>query len=284
MMFRLAPRRLAAAVLMLVTLTALGCYNTFPDFSEAARGPTPLRGPSPKRVAEADTFENSVTGGEVYSMYCSQCHNYRPLSERSFANFKNVAQHMRVRANMTGKEYAKLVEFLHQWHDIPPPTPPVSPSPKRTIFSQPINELRDQKSPPTALGNPGLPPQAQNSPAEDEAQQPTLLPTGATVPSTQGDAPPADDSKNNLSQAANLYRQRCQCCHDANGAGLAFRSTMPTLPNFTNSTWQSGRSDEQLFAGIWNGKGALMPGSSGQIDESQARALVAYVRSLSVEN
>lgn len=280
MMFRLAPRRLAtAALLIAVPLAALGCYNTFPDYSEAASGPTPLRGPSPKRVAEADTFENSLTGGEIYSMYCAECHNYRPLSERSFSNFKNVAQHMRVRANLTGKEYAKLVEFMHRWHDVPPPTPPVSPSPKRTIFAQPINELRDQKSSPTPVGNPGLPPQAENTPANGDAQQPTLIPTGATSPTPQ-----SDDSANDLSQAATLYRQRCQCCHDANGAGKSLRATMPALPDFTDRTWQAGRTDEQLLSGILNGKGALMPASRGQIDDTQACDLVAYVRSLRIEN
>lgn len=275
-MFRMVPRRLAAAALLLAFSVAIfGCYNTFPDYSEAASGPTPLRGPSPKRVAEADSFENSLTGGEVYSMYCAECHNYRPLSERSFSNFKNVAQHMRVRANLTGKEYAKLVEFMHRWHDVPPPTAPVSPSPKRIIFAQPINELRDQKSPPTPLGNPGLPPQAENTPANGDAQQPTLIPTGATSP-----APQSDDSGNDLSQAATLYRQRCQCCHDANGAGASLHATMPALPNFTDQTWQAGRTDEQLLSGILDGRGALMPASRGQIDESQARDLVAYVRSL----
>ena len=51
---------------------------------------------------------------------------------------------MRVRSNLTGKEYAKLMEFLRRWNDVPPPTPPVEPSPKRLIFSQPMNELREQ--------------------------------------------------------------------------------------------------------------------------------------------
>jgi hypothetical protein len=54
---------------------------------------------------------------------------------------------MHVVADLTGKEYAKLVEFLRRWHDIPPPNPPVEPSPKKLIFSQPINELRPQKAP-----------------------------------------------------------------------------------------------------------------------------------------
>jgi hypothetical protein len=59
---------------------------------------------------------------------------------------------MRVRANLTGKEYAKLMEFLRRWNDVPPPTAPVDPTPKRFYFSQPIQELREQteatKAPP----------------------------------------------------------------------------------------------------------------------------------------
>jgi hypothetical protein len=49
---------------------------------------------------------------------------------------------MRVRANLTGKEYARLMEFLRRWNDVPPPTPAPEPTPTRFTFSQPINELR----------------------------------------------------------------------------------------------------------------------------------------------
>jgi hypothetical protein len=52
---------------------------------------------------------------------------------------------MRVVAELTGEEHAKLMEFLRRFHDVPPPNPPLEPSPKRFIFSQPINELREQK-------------------------------------------------------------------------------------------------------------------------------------------
>ena len=74
-------------------------------------------------------------------MYCSYCHNAPNLGERNFANFKNVAAHMPPAHDLTGKEEAKLVEFLRRWHDVPPATPPVELSPKRLIFSQPIAEF-----------------------------------------------------------------------------------------------------------------------------------------------
>src|SRR5476651_1562338 len=99
--------------------------------------------PSPgKEEQSSGSYEDSLTGGQVFTMYCSYCHNAPNLSERNLANFKNVAAHMRVRANLTGKEYARLMEFLRRWNDVPQPNPPQEPSPKRMIFSQPINELR----------------------------------------------------------------------------------------------------------------------------------------------
>jgi len=114
--------------------------------------------PSPAREGEASCcYEDSLTGGQIFAMYCNYCHNPPNLSERNFANFRNVASHMRVRANLTGKEYAKLMEFLRRWNDVPPPNPPLEPGPKRLIYSQPITELRPQTPAPAA------PPQAQGS-------------------------------------------------------------------------------------------------------------------------
>jgi hypothetical protein len=94
-------------------------------------------------------------------MYCSYCHNAPSLAERSFSNFRNVAAHMRVRANLTGKEYAKLMEFLRRWNDVPPPTPTDGPTPKRFYFSQPIPELKDQPLAP--VGPPVPQPQPKTS-------------------------------------------------------------------------------------------------------------------------
>ncbi|HVA50488.1 MAG TPA: hypothetical protein VNH11_29335 [Pirellulales bacterium] len=121
-------------------LALLGCRNTPVDLQN---GPAPLRGPPPK-LAEAESYEDSLTGGQVFAMYCSSCHNPRPLAERPFSSYQNVAAHMRVRANLTGKEYAKLMEFLRRWHDVPPPHPPLEPPPKRFFFNQPIPEQQEE--------------------------------------------------------------------------------------------------------------------------------------------
>ena len=155
---------LVGSVLVLGMLLAAGCYNTPVDTSDYARGPAPLRMPSPEQEGEdCHCYEDSLTGGQVFAMYCGYCHNAPQLAERPFSNFRNVAAHMRVRANLTGKEYAKLMEFLRRWHDIPPPSPPPEPSPKRLIFSQPISELRPQEpakpeAPPPGKGEEAPPP------------------------------------------------------------------------------------------------------------------------------
>jgi hypothetical protein len=125
---------------VVAALVTLGCQNMPIDL---ARGPAPLRMPRPGEHPQ--TFEDSLTGGDVFAMYCNQCHNARALAERPFFNYENVVAHMRVRANFTGEEYAKLIAFFQRWHDVPSPSQEVEPSPKRFIPSQPIAELRDEQ-------------------------------------------------------------------------------------------------------------------------------------------
>jgi hypothetical protein len=132
------------------TASLVGCSNT--PISVAKR-PAPLREPPPEVADEesSGSYEDGLTGGQVFAMYCNQCHNPRPIAERPFANFKNVAAHMRVRADLTGKEYAKLMEFFRRFHDVPDPNPPDEPPPKRFIFNQPIPELQKDASTPKAM-------------------------------------------------------------------------------------------------------------------------------------
>jgi hypothetical protein len=52
---------------------------------------------------------------------------------------------MRVRANLTGKEFDALMVCLRRWHDVPAPEQREASTPKRYFPSQPIPELRDQQ-------------------------------------------------------------------------------------------------------------------------------------------
>jgi hypothetical protein len=145
---------------LLPLLGLLGCYNTPVDVSEYARGPVPLREPSPGTQGSC-CYEDSLDGAHVFAMYCGACHNARSLAERPFSNYQNVAAHMRVRANLTGKEYAKLVAWMRRWADVLPPNGPVDPSPKVVTFAQPVQELRPEaQKGAEANGRPGNAPAA----------------------------------------------------------------------------------------------------------------------------
>jgi hypothetical protein len=133
-------RRVFFLPLPVAALFALGCQSTSFDH---ATGPAPLRMPRPG--APPETFEDSLTGGQVFTMYCNQCHNARPIAERPFLNYENVAAHMRGRANLSGEEYAKLIDFLQRFNDVPSPSPPVEPARTRVTFPQPIAELREEQ-------------------------------------------------------------------------------------------------------------------------------------------
>jgi hypothetical protein len=115
-------------------------------------------------------------------MYCNQCHNARALAERPFLNYENVMAHMRVRANFTGEEYAKLIAFLQRWHDVPSPSPPVEGPPKRLIFSQPIAERREEEL---------AKERAAQAPAAGGAMAPAPPPAPAPAPGAGPQLPPA---------------------------------------------------------------------------------------------
>jgi hypothetical protein len=127
---------LAAAV-----LSTVGCYNPPVDVSQT---PAPFRFNMRKGEELSGRYEDEVTGGQLFSMYCGYCHNARAIGERPFSNYQNVLAHMRVRALMTGEEQAKIEAFFRRWHDVPPASGPIEPAPKRQIFSQPIPELREE--------------------------------------------------------------------------------------------------------------------------------------------
>ncbi len=142
-MSKLACRPLTLCSLALVSFatSCAGCRDV-PSAHTIARnyslGEAPIDPPS----AHNASYEQCLTGGRIFKMYCGSCHNARALGERSFASYEVAASHMRQQAYLTGTEYRALVHFLRRWHDVGPPTPEVEPGPKRLVFSQPIAELR----------------------------------------------------------------------------------------------------------------------------------------------
>jgi mono/diheme cytochrome c family protein len=82
-----------------------------------------------------------------------------------------------------------------------------------------------------------------------------------------------------LRSAGVLFREYCIVCHGPDGTGMAtMRPALPTLPDFTKTSFRDQHSDPQLLISILDGKGTLMPANRGRVSESQARDLVAYIR------
>jgi nitrate/TMAO reductase-like tetraheme cytochrome c subunit len=53
-----------------------------------------------------------LSGEELWSNTCQRCHNIRPPTMYSNAQWDVIVHHMRVRANITGSEQRAIVEFL----------------------------------------------------------------------------------------------------------------------------------------------------------------------------
>jgi mono/diheme cytochrome c family protein len=79
-------------------------------------------------------------------------------------------------------------------------------------------------------------------------------------------------------EGVRLFQRNCVRCHGADGRGTENREFLPALPDFTDPGWHARRSDPQLLASILEGAGMQMPSFRGRLGQSDARALVARIR------
>jgi hypothetical protein len=63
-------------------------------------------------VTQPKPAPKQLTGAELYSMHCARCHPERYPNERTSAQWKTVALHMRVRANLPADHFRKLLKYL----------------------------------------------------------------------------------------------------------------------------------------------------------------------------
>jgi cytochrome c5 len=63
-------------------------------------------------VKETKPAPKQLTGAELYSMHCARCHPERYPNERTSAQWKTIAMHMRVRANLPAEHFRKLLKYL----------------------------------------------------------------------------------------------------------------------------------------------------------------------------
>jgi mono/diheme cytochrome c family protein len=81
-----------------------------------------------------------------------------------------------------------------------------------------------------------------------------------------------------------IYKMDCAFCHGDNGNGKTDAATSMKLVmlDYTDPKSLEGKTDQQLFDIIRNGKGDQMPPEdTGRAKDDDVRGLVAYLRSMS---
>lgn len=76
--------------------------------------------------------------------------------------------------------------------------------------------------------------------------------------------------------ASAIWNQQCASCHGKDGSGSTAMGKKLGVKDYTK---EQGFSDDEATKVIMDGKGK-MKGFKGKVSEADAKALVAYVRSL----
>jgi mono/diheme cytochrome c family protein len=88
----------------------------------------------------------------------------------------------------------------------------------------------------------------------------------------------APTSRSHSPSARALYETRCVRCHEPDGKARELHESIPHAPDFTDPHWHENRTTAQLIVSILDGKGKQMPAFGGKLTTSEARDLVAYLR------
>ena len=66
--------------------------------------------------SEQQQREMFKLGAKLWPVYCAQCHNARPGSEFSPAQWNVIMMHMRTQANLPANDAQALTEYLKRSH------------------------------------------------------------------------------------------------------------------------------------------------------------------------
>ncbi len=69
----------------------------------------------PKTLAEEQSPQQRkmlIEGAHLWSVYCNQCHNARPGSQFSPAQWDAITMHMKTLSNMPAKDMRSIKQFL----------------------------------------------------------------------------------------------------------------------------------------------------------------------------
>jgi mono/diheme cytochrome c family protein len=61
-----------------------------------------------------EEMQQFVEGAKLWPVYCAQCHNARPGSQFSPAQWNAITMHMRTLSNMPAKDMRSILAFLKE--------------------------------------------------------------------------------------------------------------------------------------------------------------------------
>lgn len=79
-----------------------------------------------------------------------------------------------------------------------------------------------------------------------------------------------------LAKGKELFVANCAACHGEEGRGNRDLGA----PNLTGRNWVYGSDEKTIIETINNGRGGVMPGWAGRLDETTVKALTVYVHAL----
>lgn len=71
-----------------------------------------LAGSKERSETDSNSRNAELSGEELWSNNCQRCHNIRPPTMYTRAQWEVIVHHMRVRANITGAEQRAIADFL----------------------------------------------------------------------------------------------------------------------------------------------------------------------------
>jgi cytochrome c oxidase cbb3-type subunit 3 len=200
---------------------------------------------------EGKTSSSQVNGARLYELNCQGCHGANGRGEKIRVKVPTIPDFTNMAWQLSHNEQA-LTRTIQNGN------PPLMPAYREKLAHKEVLAL--------AFYLRSFPSSANQHVAGEHAE-----PKTNQTPST------ATDMAARTRRVAGLFGQYCVNCHGRDGKGTEMKAALPTIPDFTNRSWQEGLNNESLVVSNLQGKGRHMPAFQEKIGADQARSLVAYV-------